>query len=52
VRVREAEQELADANWFERIPARRRFAKAQDELSRAEEALGPRTANGDVGGLP
>ena len=29
VRVREAEQELADANWFERIPARRRLTRAR-----------------------
>jgi membrane protein len=52
VRVREAEQELADANWFERVPARRRLARAQAEFSRAEAALGPQAAKSDVGGLP
>jgi membrane protein len=52
VRVREAERELADANWLGRIPARRRLARAQGELSRAEAALAPRAAQGDVGGLP
>ena len=52
VRVRDAEQELADANWLERIPARRRLTRAQEELSRAEAALTPEAAQGDVGGLP
>ncbi len=52
VRVRDAEQELADANWLGRIPARRRLTRAQEELSRAEAALAPEAAKEDVGGLP
>lgn len=52
VRVREAERELAGANWLGRVPARRRLARAEAELSRAEAAAGPRPPQGDVGGLP
>jgi len=52
VRVRDAERGLADANWLERIPARRRLTRAQGELSDAEAALTPQAAQGDVGGLP
>lgn len=52
VRVREAEQELAEANWIGRIPARRRLARSEAELARAEAAASPRTTQGDVGGLP
>lgn len=52
VRVRDAEQELADANWIGRIPARRRLARAQEELAHAESAASPQAAQGGVGGLP
>jgi membrane protein len=52
VRVREAQSELAAANWLERIPARRRLARAEEELARAEASVAPATTEGDVGGLP
>lgn len=52
VRVREAEQELAEANWIGRIPGRRRLARAEAELARAEASASPQTTQGDVGGLP
>jgi membrane protein len=52
VRVREAQQALADANWLQRLPARRRLEHAEDELARAEAAIAPATAQDDVGGLP
>lgn len=52
VRVREAQQGVADANWMERIPARRRLAKAEDELARAEAAVEARTPPKNVRGLP
>ncbi|KRE26354.1 hypothetical protein ASG80_04055 [Agromyces sp. Soil535] len=52
VRVRDAQQALADANWLERLPARRRLARAEDELARAEAAIAPAAAREDVGGLP
>ena len=52
VRVREAQQALADANWLQRLPARRRLMRAEDELARAEAAIAPATAQEDVGGLP
>ena len=52
VRVRDAHQALAESNWVERIPARRRLAKAEAELSRAEAAAGPQAPQDDVGGLP
>jgi membrane protein len=52
VRVREAQSELAAANWLERIPARRRLARAEEELARAEASVAPATTEDDVGGLP
>jgi membrane protein len=52
VRVREAQQELADANWMGRIPARRRLAREEDELARAEAAVATYSTPNDVGGLP
>ena len=52
VRVREAQQALAEANWLQRLPARRRLMHAEDELARAEAAIAPATAQEDVGGLP
>jgi len=52
VRVREAQQALADANWLQRLPAHRRLMRAEDELARAEAAMEPATAQEDVGGLP
>ncbi|MFE6256968.1 YhjD/YihY/BrkB family envelope integrity protein [Agromyces sp. NPDC057865] len=52
VRVREAEAALADASWYERIPARRRLSRAQADLAGAEAAIGPRPAKKTVGGLP
>jgi membrane protein len=52
VRVREAQQALADANWLQRLPARRRLMRAEDELANAEAAIAPATAQEDVGGLP
>ena len=52
VGVREAQQALADANWLQRLPARRRLMRAEDELARAEAAIAPATAQEDVGGLP
>jgi membrane protein len=52
VHVREAEQELAAANWIGRIPARRRLARAEANLARAEAAVGPLAPQNDVGGLP
>ncbi|MFE6963867.1 YihY/virulence factor BrkB family protein [Agromyces sp. NPDC057679] len=51
VRVREARNELAAANWFDRLPAKRRLARAEQELAELEADGGPRAANGD-GGLP
>jgi membrane protein len=52
VRVREAEQALADANWLERMPARRRLARAEEELARAETEAASPPPSDDVGGLP
>lgn len=52
VRVREARQELAAANWLGRIPARRRVARAEHELARAEASVSRSTTANDVGGLP
>ena len=40
VRVREARKELESANWFERIPARRRLAKAELQLADLEATTG------------
>jgi membrane protein len=51
VRVRQAQAQLAGAGWFQRIPARRRLARAEDELARLE-APGAPPPPGDVGGLP
>jgi membrane protein len=48
VRVREATSELATANWLERIPARRRLARAEDELARAEASLASATTEDEV----
>ncbi|HEX6364988.1 MAG TPA: YihY/virulence factor BrkB family protein [Agromyces sp.] len=52
VRVRQARTALADARWWERIPARRRLARAEEELERAEAASRPPTTGSSVGGLP
>jgi membrane protein len=52
VRVRDARSELAGANWLERFSARRRLARAEEELARAEASIAPATARDDVGGLP
>lgn len=52
VRVREARQELAEANWFGRPLARRQLARAEAELVRAEASAAAARAEGDVGGLP
>ena len=51
VRLREAQHEVADANWRERIPARRRLVRAEDELARAEAAVTDSPPR-DVAGLP
>lgn len=52
VRVRDARSELATANWLERFPARRRLARAEEDLARAEASVAPDAAGNDVGGLP
>jgi membrane protein len=52
VRVREARNDVAAAGWIARIPARRRLARAEDELVRAEASVGAAGARTDVGGLP
>ena len=52
VRVRDATSELAAANWLRRIPARRRLARAEEELARAEASVTPAPTGKDVGGLP
>jgi len=52
VRVREAERALAAAKWYERVPARRRLSKAQQELAAAEAAAAPHLERNRVGGLP
>jgi membrane protein len=55
VRVREAQRDLDAARWLERVPARRRMARAEAELARAEASVAPASvgdAQGDVGGLP
>lgn len=51
VRVREAQQELARAGWLGRYQARRRLARAEAELTRAEASAASPTKV-DVGGLP
>ena len=51
VRVREAQQEVADAKWRARFPARRRLVRAEDELARAEAAVTDSPPK-DVAGLP
>ncbi|WP_022888258.1 YihY/virulence factor BrkB family protein [Agromyces italicus] len=53
VRVREARGELASSNWFERLPAKRRLARAEQSLADLEaqqRAERPRAKR--VGGLP
>jgi membrane protein len=52
VRVREAHAELATANWLGRFAARRRVARAESELARAEAAATAPTPPSKVGGLP
>lgn len=52
VQVRAAEEALAAANWIGRIPARRRLARAEADLARAEASVSPGPAQNDVGGLP
>ncbi|MEV1129930.1 YihY/virulence factor BrkB family protein [Agromyces sp. NPDC049794] len=52
VRVREARRALAAASWIERMPARRRLARAEEELARAEASVAAPPRPGDVGGLP
>ena len=52
VRVREARNDVAAAGWIARIPARRRLARAEDELVRAEASIGAAAARTEVGGLP
>ena len=52
VRVREAERALGAAKWYERVPARRRLSKAQEELAAAEAAAAPHRERNRVGGLP
>ncbi|MFD4423087.1 YihY/virulence factor BrkB family protein [Agromyces sp. NPDC058484] len=52
VRVREAQQEVAAANWLERFVATRRLARAEEELEQAEAGLEPAPPRNDVGGLP
>ncbi len=54
-RVREARAELEAASWWERVPARRRLARAEQELAAAEADAPPSSASGPagkVGGLP
>ena len=51
VRVREAGDAVARANWLERLPARRRLERAQLELSELE-ASAPVRVKKEVGGLP
>ena len=52
VGVREAQRALDRANWVQRIPARRRLARAEDELARAQAHSTVPAAANDVGGLP
>jgi membrane protein len=52
VRAREARNDVAAAGWIARIPARRRLARAEDELARAEASVGAAAARTEVGGLP
>ena len=52
VRAREARNDVAAAGWIARIPARRRLARAEDELVRAEASVGTAAARTEVGGLP
>ncbi|WP_157372836.1 YihY/virulence factor BrkB family protein [Agromyces sp. Root81] len=48
VRVREARKDLGAANWFERIPARRRLAKAEQRLADLEATAPPAGRRVDV----
>lgn len=52
VQVREARDELAAANWFERLPAKRRLARAEQALADLEALDGGTPATKRVGGLP
>ncbi|WP_394551099.1 YhjD/YihY/BrkB family envelope integrity protein [Agromyces sp. MMS24-JH15] len=50
IAVRKARNQLATANVFERVPARRRLARAEQELARLQ-ASEPDAGHGDVGPL-
>jgi membrane protein len=50
--VRDATAAVASANWITRIPARRRLARAQQELAQLEASAALTTTRTDVGGLP
>ncbi|MGH3705017.1 MAG: YihY/virulence factor BrkB family protein [Agromyces sp.] len=52
VRVREARTSLEAANWIERIPARRRLLKAEQQLADLEASGHPSERRSEVGGLP
>lgn len=52
VRVREATSDLAASNWIMRVTARRRLARAEQELARVEASVDGPVARTDVGGLP
>lgn len=52
VRVREAQADLATSNWMMRIPARRRLARAEQEVASLEATVAAPAARTDVGGLP
>lgn len=52
VRVRDARAEVAASNWFERLPARRRLAKAEQALAELESLDEGAPATRRVGGLP
>jgi membrane protein len=52
VRVREAQRALAVSGRLGRIPARRRLARAEEELALLEASAPPAAAPNDVGGLP
>ena len=51
VRVREAQHELAAASWLGRFPARRRLARAEEELALAEASASRPARENEVGGL-
>lgn len=48
VRVREARTSLGDANWIERIPARRRLLKAEQQLADLEASAPEAPRRSDV----